>query len=235
MGAEVRGGKMDKPHQVVLTESFCMDATEVTVAAYKVCVDAGKCEPPRIWGQWINYPKLSDHPVNKVHWTQARTYCEQRGQQLPTEAQWEWAATGGDGRRWAWGNEKPSCEHADFTPGVLEGPASNDGCNGGGTSPVKSHPKGDKVWPGGRIHDLTGNVWEWCIDNYRPYKAEAQTDPKLMDYPLGVHVVRGGGWNRSGRGVMTQYRGGAVADYQVPGLGFRCVRNPTSNKPNSSQ
>lgn len=220
---------VDTPHKVVLTRPFCMDATEVTVKAYKACVDAEQCEPARTWGMWINYPKLEDHPVNKVHWDHAKTYCEWRGQSLPTEAQWEWAATGGDGRKWAWGNETPTCEHADFTSGHLRGPSSDDGCHGGGTSPVGTLTKGDKIWPDGRIHDLSGNVWEWCLDNYRPWhklRTKEETDPLYLVNPKSAHIVRGGGWNRSGKGIRTHFRGSAVVTYQVPGLGFRCVRNP---------
>jgi formylglycine-generating enzyme required for sulfatase activity len=217
----------DHPHRVVLTKPFCMDATEVTVAAYKECVVAGSCEAPRLWGLWRNYPTMDDHPVNKVHWRQAVSYCEHRHKTLPTEAQWEWAAGGGDGRMWAWGDEPPSCELTDFTPGILRRPSSDDGCHGGGTSPVASHPKGDRVWPTGRIHDLTGNVWEWCLDNHRPlWVAVDETDPLHLPTPDATHVVRGGGWNRSGRGCQVHYRGAAVVNYQVPGLGFRCVRNP---------
>jgi formylglycine-generating enzyme required for sulfatase activity len=235
MGMEGRpgDGKPSSQRRVVLTQPFCIDATEVTVAAYERCVNAGSCEAPRIWGLWINYPKLADHPVNKVHFNHAKTYCEARGQSLPTEAQWEWAATGGDGRKWAWGNDTPTCAHADFTPGNLDTPASDDGCNGGGTSPVKSFPRGDKIWPAGRVHDLTGNVWEWCLDNYLPLPNTPETDPLHAKYPNGVHVVRGGGWNRSHRGIQNQFRGGAVVDYQVPALGLRCVRNATASSNNS--
>ncbi len=226
MGGNIQPG-VDTPHKVVLTKPFCMDATEVTVKAYEACVEAGACEAPRTWGMWINYPKLSDHPVNKVHWNQAKTYCEWRKQSLPTEAQWEWAATGGDGRKWAWGDEPPTCEHADYTSGHLRTPSSDDGCHGGGTSPVGSLPKGDKVWPTGRLHDLSGNVWEWCLDNYAPWpRREDAVDPLHVIGPHATHVVRGGGWNRSSAGIRTQYRASAVVDYQVPGLGFRCVRNP---------
>ncbi len=214
----------DPPHKVVLTQAFCMDATEVTVRAYQQCVTSGACQKPRPWGVWLNYPKNQDHPINKVHWKEAKTYCESRGQSLPSEAQWEWAA-GGDGRDWPWGNDKPSCKHADYTYGFQDGPASDDGCHGGGTSAVASHPAGDRKWPDGALHDLAGNVWEWCLDNYRPYPRSAETDPVHLDEALGVHVVRGGGWNRSARGILVHYRGGAVADYRVPGLGFRCVRN----------
>jgi formylglycine-generating enzyme required for sulfatase activity len=225
-GDGIRGGKIDPPHKVVLTKPFCMDATEVTVEAYDQCVKADKCDKPRLWGLWRNYPTLRKHPVNKVSWKQGKAYCESRGQSLPTEAQWEWAATGGDGRKWAWGNDKPTCEHTDYTQAILRGPSSDDGCHEGGTSEVGTHPKGDKIWPDGRIHDLSGNVWEWCLDNYKPWKGVPEIDPLHLKYPEGVHVVRGGGWNRSARGIRTHYRGGAVVDYQVPGLGFRCVRNP---------
>lgn len=218
----------DPQHRVVLTRPFCIDATEVTVAAYKECVDAGACKPPRTWGMWINYPSRLDHPVNKVGWSEARSYCQYREQDLPSEAQWEWAATGGDGRPWPWGDESPTCLHADFTPGVLERPSSDDGCRGGGTSSVGSTPIGDRLWPSGAIHDLAGNVWEWTLDSYGPVRFlkpdEVSTDPLVTLVDVRTHVIRGGGWNRSGKGIRAQYRGGAPVNYQVPGLGFRCVR-----------
>jgi formylglycine-generating enzyme required for sulfatase activity len=218
-------GHTDPAHRVTLTKPFCMDATEVTVRAYQECVEAKACEVPRWWGEWTTYPKLPDHPVNKVHWLHAKAYCAYRGKSLPTEAQWEWAATGGDGRKWPWGNEPPDCLRADFTLGVLPRPSPNAGCHGGGPSAVGSHPAGAKRWPGGEIHDLAGNVWEWCLDNYVPYPTGPETDPVHLLAERSAHVVRGGGWNRSARGILASYRGGATYDYQVPGLGFRCVRN----------
>jgi formylglycine-generating enzyme required for sulfatase activity len=216
----------DKRHRIVLTKPFCMDATEVTVKAYRACVEAKKCEAPRQWGMWINYPKLDDHPVNKVHFNHATAYCAFREQALPTEAQWEWAARGRDGHKWAWGDEEPTCEHADFTPGELRSGSSDDGCHGGGTSPVGAHPKGDRKTKHGVLHDLSGNVWEWCRDNYLPYSGQDETDPLHEMVAGNAHVVRGGGWNRSGKGIRVDFRGGSAVDYQVPGLGFRCVRNP---------
>src|SRR5262249_14013154 len=155
---------------------------------------------------------------------QATTYCEHIGKSLPTEAQWEWAATGGDGRTWPWGDEPPTCEHADFTAGILVSPGGDMGCHGGGTSRVGSHPAGDKTWPGGAIHDLAGNVWEWCLDAYLPYPTQSETDP-VRRGTTGNRVIRGGGWNRSARGLVSSFRGAAIVTYQVPALGFRCVRN----------
>lgn len=218
----------DKPHQVVLTHPFCMDATEVTVAAYKTCVDSGHCLPPKIAEVRANYPRKPDHPVNEIGWAKSRTYCEAQGKSLPTEAQWEWAATGGDGRRWPWGDTPPAdCTWADFTLGSLISPGGNSGCHGGGTSPVKAHPRGNKHWPTGDLYDLAGNVWEWCLDTYAPYPDTPATDPLITDPDSTVHVLRGGAWNRSNRGIQAAFRGAAIVTYEVGGTGFRCVRNPT--------
>ena len=216
----------DRPHRVILTRPFCMDETEVTVAAMKRCVEEQGCDPPKWAEVFANYPKRPDHPANEANWDKAKKFCTAQGKALPTEAQWEWAATGGDGRKWPWGDEAPTCEHADFTSGILVSPGGDSGCHGGGTSPVKSHPKGNRVLPTGVLYDLAGNVWEWCDDVYLPYPAEAQTDPNAQKPGIMVHVVRGGGWNRPAFGIQAAFRGAAINTYEVPGLGFRCVRNP---------
>jgi formylglycine-generating enzyme required for sulfatase activity len=134
------------------------------------------------------------------------------------------AATGGDGRTWPWGDDPPTCEHADFTPGRLISPGGDSGCHGGGTSPVGAHPRGNKTWPGGTLHDLAGNVWEWCEDTYARYQEGDATDPRVVRPSAAVHVVRGGGWNRPALGIQASFRGAAIHTYEVPGLGFRCVR-----------
>jgi formylglycine-generating enzyme required for sulfatase activity len=218
-------GDSDRPHHVVLTRPFCMDETEVTVRAMKACVDEGRCDAPKICEVRANYPKKLDHPANEASFPKAKKFCEAQGKTLPTEAQWEWAATGGDGRRWPWGAEFPTCDYADFTIGPLVSPGGDSGCHGGGTSPVKAHPKGNKLWPGGALYDLGGNVWEWCLDTYAPYPEGEQIDPRVDDPRVVVHVIRGGGWNRSMLGIETAFRGAAIDTYEVGGLGFRCVRN----------
>lgn len=227
-------GQRDTPHQVVLTRPFCMDETEVTSGAYGSCVESGTCAEPYKWDTWASWPRYPNQPVNMVNWHKAKTYCESVGKSLPTEAQWEWAATGGDGRLWPWGNEPPTCANglADFTPGGApkSSPGGDVGCHGGGPSDVKAHPKGAKDWPAGKLYDLGGNVWEWTLDLALPFSSEKQVDPVVTEVPgkpyTDVHTIRGGGWNRSDLGITTWFRGEATGRYQVPGLGFRCVRNP---------
>jgi formylglycine-generating enzyme required for sulfatase activity len=231
-------GEPDQSHRVLLTRPFCMDETEVTVAAYRQCVEAGACELPQLRDANANYrPEFERdrHPVNMVDWTKATKYCQLRGKSLPTEAQWEWAAGHGDFRVYPWGNEEPNCEnnYADMTPGgsPKTDPAGDVGCHGGGTSEVKAHPKGKTRWPAGDIYDLGGNVWEWTADCYLPYPASPQTDPSPQEHPAldgdcYVRALRGGGWNRSFAALQVAFRAGSRRTYTVPGLGFRCVRNP---------
>ena len=231
-------GEPDQSHIVVLTQPFCMDATEVTVAAYRECHRKGFCSEPELRDINSNYrPAYArlDHPLNMVNWMQARAYCEYRGQSLPTEAQWEWAAGQGDGRLYPWGDTEPDCLNnlADMTPGgsPQSDPAGNVGCHGGGTSRVRAHPLGTSSWPAGDLYDLGGNVWEWTDDCYLPYPATVQVDPNPQENPAldgecYVRSLRGGGWNRSYAALQVAFRAGSRRTYTVPGLGFRCVRNP---------
>ncbi len=222
----------DTPHKVVLTRPFCFDETEVTSGAYGKCVEEKKCAEPYKWDPWATWPRFPDQPINMVNWFKAKAYCEYVGKTLPTEAQWEWAATGGDGREWPWGDEKPTCKNglADFTPGGApkSTPGGDVGCHGGGPSDVKAHPRGAKEWPAGKLYDLGGNVWEWTLDYAIPYPSTDQVDPVVSEVPgkpdMTVRSIRGGGWNRSEIGITTWFRGAAIERYQVPGLGFRCAR-----------
>jgi formylglycine-generating enzyme required for sulfatase activity len=234
-----RRGAFDQRHTVVLTKPFCMDQTEVTVRAYRACVEAGKCTIPQLLDANSNYRaefRHDDHPLNMVNWQQASTYCAGRGQALPTEAQFEWAAGHGDGRSYPWGNDEPTCDsgHADFTPGGTPktDPAGDHGCHGGNTSPVRAHARGRSSWPAGDLYDLGGNVWEWTADCYLAHPDGAQVDPSPQKHEklagdCYMRALRGGGWNRSKQAMHPWWRAGSKRTYRVPGLGFRCVRNPS--------
>ena len=231
MGRDRLKGK-DTPHTVVLTRPFCMDETEVTSGAYAKCVQEGACAEPYRWDPWASYPRFPDQPVNLVNLNKAEAYCAWKGKRIPTEAQWEWAASGGGRIEWPWGNEEPTCENQlmDFTPfgAPKSAPGGDVGCRGGGPSDVKTFPRGAKVWPSGKIYDLAGNVWEWTRDMSAPYPKEKQVDPEIKEIPgkpdNTVYVIRGGGWNRSALGCTVWFRAEATRNYQVPGLGFRCIR-----------
>jgi formylglycine-generating enzyme required for sulfatase activity len=222
-------------HRVILTHAYCIDATEVTVAAYKRCVDARVCKEPWQHDPYSMYPAHPDHPVNLVSWSKAREYCAWSGKRLPTEAEWEWAATGPDERKYAWGNTpEPTCEHADFTLyGAPKTQAGGDvGCHGGGPSPVGTHTRGDRLWNSVAIHDLAGNVWEWVEDSLSTFGSAPMTDPVVRNNVSPMHPLRGGAWNRSYGGMAITFRASAVYNYQVPGVGFRCVRGePLASDP----
>ena len=226
-----KGGK--GAHKVVLSHGFCMDVSEVTVREFTRCVEAGACKEPWKGDPYSTYPARLDEPVNLVNWSKAHAFCAWAGKRLPTEAEWEWAATGPEQYRYPWGNEpEPSCDTCDYTKfGAPKWEAGGDiGCGGGGPSTVGTHPKGDRVWPGGAVHDLAGNVWEWIEDAYAPLSSDPVTDPVVrLEVPL--HVIRGGGWNRSYAAMVVTYRGAAHYSYQVPALGFRCVRGEPLTTP----
>jgi formylglycine-generating enzyme required for sulfatase activity len=222
--------------RATLSKPFCFDQTEVTVEQYRHCVDRGACSLPELKDPNSNYAfgTLRDrHPVNLVSWDQALVYCESLDKTLPTEAEWKWAAGHGDGRRYPWGNEDPTCQNglADFTPGGApkKDPAGDVGCHGGGTSEVGSHPGGNSRWPAGDLFDLGGNVWEWTRDCYLPLPPGTVVDPSPQVHPwlkdqCYTRALVGGGWNRSHEALKIRFRAGSRHTYRVPGLGFRCLR-----------
>lgn len=192
--------------------SFCMDLTEVTVAAYAACARSHACSAAPTTASWggisdADRAKWSlscngaradrqDHPVNCVAWAQAETYCRSMGKRLPTAAEWEWAAAAGEQRRtYPWGFRPPSDQLC------WSGDAQR-----GGTCAVGGFEKGDAL---GGIHDLAGNVWEWT-----------STVSSGSD-----HVMKGGGWNRRDeRDLMATGHLAGEPAFRGPNTGFRCAK-----------
>jgi serine/threonine-protein kinase len=159
-------------------------------------------------------PKGFDHhPVVYVSWVDARAYAQWAGKRLPTEAEWEKAARGTDGRKYPWGRSEPG-----------EGKA-NYGNRDGGTEPVGSFPDGAS--PYGAL-DMAGNVWEWCedYDVAAFYEDGPQSNPcnsQPGDRPL--LVMRGGSYMYGARSLRTYSRTSFESHYRFAGGGFRCARS----------
>ncbi|HEX3050918.1 MAG TPA: SUMF1/EgtB/PvdO family nonheme iron enzyme [Aggregatilineaceae bacterium] len=172
-------------HRVCLTD-YWIGETEVTNAQYRRCVEAGVCTLP---GKTSYYDDLNyaEHPVVYVDWEQAKTYAEWVGGNLPTEAQWEYAARGPEGWTYPWDEDEATCELANVWIG-------GNWCVKN-TSIVGSYPDGVS-WAGAL--DMSGNVGEWVADwydgAYYATLADGVVDPSGPDSG-DMRVVRGGGWN----------------------------------------
>jgi formylglycine-generating enzyme required for sulfatase activity len=243
------------PHRVKLSP-YCLDQFEMTVAEYKMCSDRGACRragKENVWpgitaAQRKVYDPLCNildpvakakHPINCIDWGQAREACEARGGRLPTEAEWEFAARGPDGRIYPWGDEPPSAtllnacgkecvawqkKHPDreTTPAPMYD--QDDGFPN--TAPVGSFPNGRSRYG---IHDVVGNVWEWVADFHADYDKNAASS--TVADPAGPasgtdRVIRGGAWNGSvSTWVRPSFRFHAAPTARSYGFGFRCARS----------
>jgi formylglycine-generating enzyme required for sulfatase activity len=202
----------EPPHTVSL-DSFYMDVYEVTNAFYADCVDAGQCQPPvetasDTRSSYYGNPEYGHFPVIYVDWDMAQTYCQWRGARLPTEAEWEKAARGEDGRVYPWGNELDSA-YLNYNQEI--GDTVEAGNYEGGKSPYG-------------LYDMAGNVWEWVADYYSHeyYQSSPLSNPPGPDSGQ-EHVLRGGSWYDAAYLVRTTVR------LQEPNpvdnnFGFRCAR-----------
>jgi len=235
-------------HQVTLT-TFCIDTTEVTVDAYKACSDKGDCKrAPRdnewpgitarehkIYDPLCNIRDIDEkgkHPINCVDWELATKFCTSTGRRLPTEAEWEFATRGSDGRKYPWGDEPPisgaprlnACGKECLVWGKKNAeevsamyPADDGFAN---TAPVGSFPAGSSPFG---LQDVVGNVWEWAADWYAPYTPEVATDPKGSATGTD-RVIRGGAWNGSDPAwVRPTFRFKSAPGLRSHGIGFRCA------------
>ena len=227
-GAFVRGtspGLYDTdemPQRSITVEDFSISATEVTVTEFAHCVADGGCTA----GNYLTHdadPQCNydaepraDHPMNCVDWLAARAFCAWAGGQLPTEAEWEKAARGVDGRSYPWGERTPSCVLANFSDRDA-GP----GCGGYGTVPVAQHVDGESPYG---ASDMSGNLSEWVLDFYAPRYYAAAPDDDPPGPPTGVaRVVRGGSWMDDAHVLRTSHRYLASPETASSAIGFRCV------------
>ncbi len=240
----------EKPARDVTLKAYCLARTEVTVAEYARCVaeprEGARCSPASttvvsrglspadviFWSKFCNagHADRGAHPVNCVDWQQASTYCKWAGGRLPTEAEWERAARGDDGRKYPWGNEPPSatrlnacgaeCARSAAALGRKDKKTMFEGDDGAETTaPAGGYPAGASVFG---VLDLAGNVWEWTADGYAPYEPSRTIDPLHEGGP--ARVVRGGHWLNANPGSpRAANRESRPEEKRLEDVGFRCA------------
>ncbi len=216
-------------HRVCL-DTYWLDRTEVTVAAYSKCVNAGVCPKPKSYSVDEEWRKQctwaadgkSQHPVNCLSWSQARTFCGWAGKRLPTEAEWEYAARGTADRMYPWGADEPTCQR------VVMGNSAAKGCGKNGTWPVGSKANG--ATPEGLL-DMAGNVWEWTEDcwylnSYKKCVNGCRNPANRCQDSKRKRVIRGASFQygpAKAKSFRTSLRGYYKPKAVGQGVGFRCA------------
>ncbi|MDP1624331.1 MAG: SUMF1/EgtB/PvdO family nonheme iron enzyme [bacterium] len=244
-----------------MLDSFYIDTFEVSNRLYLECVETGNCLSPKnktlvgpTYRESIADPSVPektfviedyfggnqylDYPVVNVNWEMAKSYCDWRDAKLPTEAEWEKAARGSDGRIYPWGNNF-SCGIGNHFNFIFTGNwfyiNNNIPKDSGkaiswympsvcdqhyGTSPIGAYPR--NISPFGAF-DMSGNVWEWVSSLYSPYPYDEFDVEK--DEKDGKRVFRGGSFLSFDSSARSVTRQSAVINYSAPDLGFRCAKD----------
>lgn len=215
MGSE--SGRDERPvHRVRISKPFLLGKYPVTNEEYQRFLEANSgVNPPKYW----NNSRFNDpqQPVVGVSWEDAQAFCRWAGGRLPTEAEWEYACrAGGQGRKYCYGDTESELEQYAWY-------AKNSG--------PQTRPVGQKKPNAWGLHEVHGNVCEWCEDWFGPYVSELVTDPQGPKEGRGrgqARVLRGGSWDNSAEGCRSAVRRGSVPSYRVSFVGFRVVLAPRS-------
>ena len=217
-GPFIRGtdhdGFDERPQRTLVLDAFAIDRYEVANFYYQQFVDATghrKSGPPSRYAKNMSRMRGINQPVVYVSWEDAEAYCHWKGKRLPTEAEWEKAMRGTDGRLWPWGNEEQ--------PNGANWARVQDGYDV--AAPVGAVLT-DKSPYG--VMDGAGNVMEWVADWY----AESYFSEALEHNPQGpefgtFRVLRGGGYSTTGADIRITSRSKMVADFRDETIGFRCA------------
>ncbi|MDR2195795.1 MAG: formylglycine-generating enzyme family protein [Gallionellaceae bacterium] len=229
-----RADEPDKPLHTVTLPAFRMDKYLVTNAQYARFVAATGHRPPLHWKNGRIPDGEAMRPVTMVSWHDATAYAKWQGKRLPTEAEWEKAARGTDGRRWPWGDK-------------MEAARLNTYYNVGSATNVDAYPAGASPYG---VLDMAGNVDEWTASELTPYpgsqaaasvfkakvaKVTSEQDEKLKVIDMvptegNYKILRGGSWKSDPFSTATYHRNFAWAHYASDFYGFRCVADVQQDK-----
>jgi len=218
MGSVQRTARTDEwPQRSVYLDAFAIDQVEVTNERYLAFVTTtGHRNPPNPYGDGalVSVTGIEDLPVVQITWYDAKAYCTWAKKRLPTEAEWEKAARGTDGRLYPWGNESPTSRRANFDQ-EWQGEKT--------LHAVGSLPGGDSPYG---VKDMAGNAREWVQDWYDPeyYGHAPDRNPQGPDKKGVVRSIRGGSWHSPVSDITTTARGRGGFALQTHGTGFRCAR-----------
>lgn len=218
----------ERPEHSVTLDAYYIDQFEVTAGRYQQFIESAKRDLPPTWDDEAAQT-MSNLPAVGMSWTDAAAYCKWAGRRLPTEAEWEKAARGTDGRRYPWGHMQPFVDIANYNRGVwvsdaitlvpvnsgLEGMSVRHGLKQGGKSPY------------GLFH-MAGNAAEWVADWYdREYYQKSPEKNPMGPSQGEKRVLRGGSWADLPAALRVTARFSAEPDYEDRTMGFRCAMTAT--------
>ena len=217
------GGFDERPQRTLVLSAFAIDRNEVTNFQYQQFVDATghrKSGPPARYAKNMSKMLSINQPVVYVSWEDAEAYCHWKGKRLPTEAEWEKAMRGSDGRLWPWGNvEQPSGANWARVQDGHEVSAIV------GTVLTDKSPYG--------VMDGAGNVMEWVADWYAERYFEEALEQNPPSPENGVfRVLRGGGYSTTGADIRITSRSKMVPDFRDETIGFRCAVSGSKSEKN---
>ena len=201
------------PQRLVYLDAYYMDVHEVRTQDYARFLSATQHAAPKAWSQ-VDLRRHGDRPVVGVTWEDASAYCAWVGKRLPTEAEWEKAARGTDGRQFPWGNEAPTSARATLAK-KWQGYDT--------PTPVGSLEAGKSPYG---VYDMAGNAMEWVADWYDPtyYQHAPEKNPRGPEHGK-AGIVRGGGWGFLPKDARTATRIYPPRETRCTNIGFRCARD----------
>ncbi len=212
-----RGGFNERPERLVTLRGFWIDRHEVTNHQYGRFVEQTehrKPGPPSRYAKRLSQLRGPNQPVAYVSWYDANDYCHWRGIRLPTEAEWEKAMRGLDGRLWPWGNSP--------RPGKANLGGGEDGYEA--TAPVGSFPLDRSPYG---VHDGFGNLMEWAADWYEEQSGVHSDESRTTNFADrgGYKTLRGAGYTSHGTDLRITTRSFMVPDFRDETIGFRCAKS----------